>query len=53
MHGNGKHLEYPFGSPTFFEWKMRRPSKSGVTNLFAEVGNRSFINSVNTTTAIF
>jgi len=34
-HGNGKHLEYSIGSPTFFEWKMRRPSKPGVTNLFA------------------
>ena len=22
----GKHLEYSIGSPTFFEWKMRRPS---------------------------
>ena len=26
-HGNGKHLEYSIGSPTFFEEKMRRPSK--------------------------
>jgi len=23
-HGNGKHLEYSIGSPTIFEWKMRR-----------------------------
>jgi len=26
-HGNGKHLEYSIASPTFFECKMRRPSK--------------------------
>jgi len=26
-HRNRKRLEYSIGSPTFFEWKMRRPSK--------------------------
>jgi len=31
-HRNGKHLQYSIGSPTFFEWKMRRPSKPVVLN---------------------
>jgi len=30
--GNGKHLEYSRGSPTFFEWKMRRPANAA--NIF-------------------
>jgi len=33
-HGNGKHLEYSIGSPTFFEWKCVEPLNQWLSTFF-------------------
>jgi len=33
-HGNGKHLEYSIGSPTFFEWKCLEPLNQWFSTFF-------------------